>query len=141
MQLTEHLAADRAAHVEARLNGNLIAWLTTVRPDGQPVSVPVWFLLREDETLLVYSQPTSPKLRTLRENPKVTLGLDVTDLGRDVIRVDGIAQQVDDALPADQNPRYLDKYIERIGALFGSADKFAALFSAAVIITPTRIWA
>jgi hypothetical protein len=29
-----------------------MAWLTTVRPDGQPISVPVWFLVREDETIL-----------------------------------------------------------------------------------------
>lgn len=52
MKLTEHLPADRRSHVETRLHGNLMAWLTTVRPDGQPVSVPVWFLLREDETFL-----------------------------------------------------------------------------------------
>jgi hypothetical protein len=40
-----------------------MAWLTTVRPDGQPDSVPVWFLVRDDETILVDSQPKKIKLR------------------------------------------------------------------------------
>jgi hypothetical protein len=57
VNLTIHLPAERREHVEARLHGNLMAWLTTVRPDGQPDSVPVWFLMRDDETILVYSQP------------------------------------------------------------------------------------
>jgi PPOX class probable F420-dependent enzyme len=141
MKLTEHLPADRRGHVEARLHGNLMAWLTTVRPDGQPVSVPVWFLLREDETFLVYSQPNKLKLRNIQQNPRVALGLDVTDLGRDIIRLDGTAQQVDEIPPADQNRQYVVKYTERIGATFGTADKFAALFSTALLIRPTRVWA
>jgi PPOX class probable F420-dependent enzyme len=101
----------------------------------------VWFLLREDETFLIYSQPSTLKLRNLQQNPRVALGLDVTDLGRDVIRVDGTARRVEDIPPADQNRQYVAKYTERIGALFGTADKFAAMFSAALLITPTRLWA
>ena len=52
MKLTSHLPEARRAHVEGRLRANLMAWLTTVRPDGQPDSVQVWFLLRDDETIL-----------------------------------------------------------------------------------------
>jgi PPOX class probable F420-dependent enzyme len=141
MKLTGHLAADRRSHVEARLQGNLMAWLTTVGPDGQPVSVPVWFLLREDETFLVYSQPDKLKLRNVQQNPRVALGLDVTDLGRDIIRLNGTARQVEDVPPADQNRPYVLKYTERIAAIFGTADKFAALFSTALVITPSRLWA
>jgi PPOX class probable F420-dependent enzyme len=141
MKLTEHLPADRRSHVEARLHGNLMAWLTTVRPDGQPVSVPVWFLLRDDETILVYSQPNKLKLRNVQKNPRVALGLDVTDLGRDIIRLDGTARQVEDIPPPDQNRQYIVKYTERIGAMFGTAEKFAASFSAALLITPTCLWA
>jgi PPOX class probable F420-dependent enzyme len=141
MKFTEHLPAERRSHVEGRLQSNLMAWLTTVQPDGQPVTVPVWFLLREDETILLYSQPNKMKLRNLAQNPRVALGLDVTDLGRDVIRVRGIARQMDDIAPAHQNPQYVVKYAERIGALFGTAEQFAASFSAAVLITPNRLWA
>ena len=50
----------------------IMAGLTTVRPDGQPVSVPVWFLMRDDETILLYSQPGKNKLRNIASNPKVS---------------------------------------------------------------------
>jgi PPOX class probable F420-dependent enzyme len=141
MNLTAHLSAERRTHVETRLRGNQIAWLTTVRPDGQPVSVPVWFLLRDDETILVYSQSGKLKLQNIHDNPKVTLALDVTDLGRDVIRVDGIARATEDVPSADQNEQYVAKYAERIGAMFGTADRFAASFDTGVLITPTRLYA
>ncbi|MEC3976662.1 TIGR03667 family PPOX class F420-dependent oxidoreductase [Amycolatopsis sp. H20-H5] len=139
MNLTSELSGDRRTHVEARLRGTLIAWLTTVRPDGQPVSVPVWFLVREDDTVLVYSQPDRFKLRNIEENPRVSLALDVTDLGRDNIRIEGTAKQATDVPPADRNPEYVAKYTERIGAMFGTADKFAEMFSVALVITPARL--
>jgi PPOX class probable F420-dependent enzyme len=141
VKLTEHLPADRRSHVDARLHGNLMAWLTTVRPDGRPVSVPVWFLPRDDETFLIYSKPSTVKLRNLQDNPNVALGLDVTDLGRDVIRLEGTAEYVEKIAPADQNRQYVAKYIERIGAIFGTAEKFAEQYSVPVVITPTRMWA
>lgn len=141
MELTSHLPDDRRVHVEGRLRANLMAWLTTVRPDGRPDSVPVWFLLRDDETILVYSQAAKMKLRSISDNPRVALGLDVTDIGRDVIRVDGTAEHVPGFPAADQVPEYVAKYTERIGALFGTAAEFAAQFSKAVIITPHRLHA
>lgn len=139
MQLTAHLSDERRAHVEGRLRANQMAWLTSVRPSGRPDSVPVWFLLREDETILVYSQRAKVKLRNISHNPRVALGLDVTDLGRDIIRIDGTAEHVPGFPRADQVPEYVAKYAERIGAMFGTASQFAALFPEALIITPYRL--
>jgi PPOX class probable F420-dependent enzyme len=139
MDLTSHLPAARREHVERRLHGNQMAWLTTVRSDGQPVTVPVWFLLRDDGTILVYSQPKTAKLRNIDANPKIALALDVNDLGRDVISVEGVARHVGDVPAADQLPEYVAKYTERIGAVFGSARVFADLYSEAVVITPSRL--
>jgi len=142
VRITEHLSADRRDHVEARLRSNLMAWLTTVSPTGQPESVPVWFLFREDdETVLLYSQPGKPKLRNIGQNPQVALGLDVTDIGRDIVRIDGQAREAPEAGPADKQPQYRAKYAERIGAMFGTPRQFAELFSAALIITPSRLHA
>ncbi|WP_431972168.1 TIGR03667 family PPOX class F420-dependent oxidoreductase [Nocardia sp. bgisy134] len=140
MNLTSHLPAGRRTYVEDRLRGNLIAWLTTVRPDGRPDSVPVWFLLREDETILIYSQPSKQKLRNVASNPHVSLGLDVTDIGRDIVRLEGTAELAPDLPPADREPRYAAKYAERIGAMFGTPAEFAAMFSAALVITPRRLY-
>jgi PPOX class probable F420-dependent enzyme len=139
MSLTSHLSADDQERVEGRLYHNLIGWLTTVRPDGQPVTVPVWFLFREDETILVYSQPKSPKLRSINANPKVSIVLDVSDLGRNVVCIEGVARASDDVRPVSQQPKYLAKYAERVAALFESPERFASLFSAAIVITPTKL--
>lgn len=138
MQLTDGLSDARREHVESRLRSNLMAWLTTVRPDGRPDTVPVWYLLQDDETVLLYSQPGKLKLRNIAANPNVALGLDVTDIGRDIIRLDGTAHRADDVPPAHEHAAYKAKYAERIGAIFGTVERFAELFSVPVIITPTR---
>lgn len=139
VQLTDHLPDERRQHVDARLRSNLIAWFTTVREDGQPTSVPVWFLVRDEGTILIYTEPGARKLRTLLARPKVSLGLDVTDIGRDNIRVEGEARAAPEEPAARHNPAYLAKYTERIGAMFGSPEAFSATFSVPLVITPSRV--
>jgi PPOX class probable F420-dependent enzyme len=141
MNMTAGLHPERRARVEARLSTNLMAWLTTVNPAGRPDSVPVWFLVRDDGTILVYSQPGKAKLRNIEANPHVSLGLDVTDIGRDVIRFEGTAVRAPGHPPADQIPEYAAKYAERIGAIFGTVERFAEAFSEAIVITPSRLHA
>jgi len=141
MALTAHLPDDRRARVDTRLETNLMAWLTTVNAAGRPDSVPVWFLVRDDDTILVYSQPGKAKLRNIDANPHVALGLDVTDIGRDIIRIEGTAVRAPEHPPADRVPEYAAKYTERIGAIFGTAERFAAAFSEAIVITPSRLHA
>ena len=141
MELTADLSDDRRARVETRLHTNLMAWLTTVNPAGRPNSVPVWFLLRDDNSILVYSQPGKAKLRNIDANPHVALGLDVTDIGRDVVRIEGTAVRVAGHPPANGVPAYAAKYAERIGAIFGTVERFAEAFSEAIVITPTRLHA
>jgi PPOX class probable F420-dependent enzyme len=130
-------STDRGKHVERRLKEDTIAWLTTVRPSGQPDSVPVWFLW-DGETLLVYSRPDQTKMQNLAANPKVTLTIDNTYGGGDVIRVEGTAEHVAGHPLAHEVPAYLEKYasgIERIGY---DPQGFANSYSAAIRITPSR---
>lgn len=141
MRLTADLPVDRRSRVDTRLQTNLMAWLTTVSPAGKPDLVPVWFLLRDDGSVLVYSQPSKAKLRNIDANPNVALGLDVTDIGRDVIRIEGTAVREPDHPPADRVPEYVAKYVERIGAIFGTPEQFAEAFSEAIVITPTKLHA
>ena len=71
MGLTADLSSDRRARVDGRLRTNLMAWLTTVSPAGRPDSVPVWFLWRDDDSVLVYSQPGKAKLRNIETHANV----------------------------------------------------------------------
>ncbi len=140
-ELTAALPAERRERVDGRLRTNLMAWLTTVGADGRPDTVPVWFLLRDDGTILLYSQPGKRKLRNLATNPHVSLGLDVTDIGRDVIRIEGTAVHAPDEPTADRDAAYAAKYAERIGAIFGTVEQFAAAFTEPILLTPTRLHA
>jgi PPOX class probable F420-dependent enzyme len=141
MRLAGKLDDRRRAHVEGRLQTNLMAWLTTVSPSGRPQSVPVWFLVQDDDTILIYSQPGKAKLRNIATNPNVALGLDVTDIGRDVIRFEGTARHVPGHPPANDVPAYLSKYVERIAAIFDAPERFAHSYSEAILITPTHLHA
>lgn len=53
--------------------------------------------------------------------------------------VEGMAKVADDQPTANEHPAYLAKYTERIGAMFDTPERFADLFSTAVIITPTKL--
>src|SRR3970040_2306872 len=65
---------------ERRLNAEKIIWLTTVRKDGMPQPVPVWFWW-DGGTVLIFTQPGSQKLRNLEHNAKAALHLDSNGRG------------------------------------------------------------
>src|ERR671935_2018226 len=110
MEFTSHLSAGLREHSERRLRENLIAWFTSVRPSGQPDSVPLGFVVQDDDSILVYSRPGNVKLRHIAANPRVTLTLDDTALGTDVVRVEGTAKHVPDYPPAFEVQAYVAKY-------------------------------
>lgn len=142
MEFTSPLPAGLREHAERRLRENLIGWFTSVRPSGQPDSVPVGFVVQHDDTSLIYSQPGKDKLRNIAANPRVTLTLDETALGSDVIRVEGTAKHVPGHPPASDVPAHVAKYGEHIASAgFGTPERFAEIFSKAIVITPTRIHA
>jgi PPOX class probable F420-dependent enzyme len=57
--------------VQERLRADELIWLPTVRRNGRPHSVPVWFLW-EGETIVVFSKPHNQKICNLRHNPRIT---------------------------------------------------------------------
>ena len=126
---------------ESRLREEEISWMTTVRSDGQPQTVPVWFLW-DAEGFLVYSQPNRQKLRNIAQNPHVGLNLNSNGQGGDVVRLEGTATIVEDAPPANEVAPYVEKYRESISRIGFDVEGFARAYSTAVRITPKRwqVW-
>jgi PPOX class probable F420-dependent enzyme len=121
----------------ARLETELIIWLTTVRPNGQPQASAVWFLL-EDGEFLVYSKPGVAKVANIEANPHVSLNLDGNGVGGDIVTIEGRARILLDDPPAHEVPSYVAKYAERIERNGWTPASFAADYSIAIRITPTR---
>jgi PPOX class probable F420-dependent enzyme len=126
------------ARAEQRLASERIAWLTTVRADGQAQSSPVWFLW-DGATFLVFSQPGAQKVRNLAVNPRVALHLGDDGSGGDVVTVEGAATVEPDSPRADRVEAYLAKYRAAVEALGYEPGPFARTYSTAIRIRPTRI--
>ena len=133
--------SDITTETERRLRDEEIAWLTTVRADGQPQSVPVWFLW-DGEGFLIYSQPNRQKLRNISENPRVDLNLNSNAHGGEVVRLEGMADIVGDAPHATEIPEYVEKYRDAIARIGFDPDGFSQAYSVAIRVTPThwQVW-
>jgi PPOX class probable F420-dependent enzyme len=132
---------EAGRRAERRLREEEIAWLTTVRADGQPQSVPVWFLWNEG-VFSIYSQSNRQKLRNISTNPQVDLNLNSNSHGGDVVRVEGMAEIVEDAPSATEIPEYVEKYSAAIARIDFDPDGFARSYSVPIRVTPTRwqVW-
>jgi PPOX class probable F420-dependent enzyme len=132
---------EAGARADRRLRGEIMIWLTTVRSDGQPQSVPVWFLW-DGETFLIYSQRGTQKLKNINGNARVGLHLNANERGGDVVRVEGAAELLEDFAPANEVGEYLEKYRESIARIGFDPDGFARAYPIALRVTPDRwrVW-
>src|SRR5260370_9499536 len=89
--IKEYMSVVLQPHVEERLPSDRMVWLTTVRLNGRPHTIPVWFLW-EHATILILSKVKTQKERTLHQNHSVMLALDDTKHGRQVVILEGTAE-------------------------------------------------
>src|SRR6266536_3243053 len=120
------MPVDISLSLDKRLRDEKTIWLTTVREDGTPQSVPVWYLW-DGETLLIFSQPTAQKLRNIAQNPKVSIIFAHTDtFGEEGFAVvTGEAAVDEHAPPSNQTSAYLDKYRDGIAAIDRTPEQLA----------------
>jgi PPOX class probable F420-dependent enzyme len=124
-------------HALARLATDMIGWLTTVTPDGQPQTFPIWFLW-EDGEILVYSDRRAKRNGNIAANPRVSLHLNDNGQGGDVVVVEGEAR-VDAGTPGpDQHAAYLAKYGAWIVEYLSSPEEMATIYNVPLRIRPTR---
>ena len=125
----------RRRRIHGFLEREPVVWLSTVRPDGGPHLVPIWFWW-DGEALLVFSKPGAQKVRNLRAQPSVMLALGDAEDDFDVGLLRGRAELLDqptrEVLPA----AHLDKYAAKLAAIGLSAEEYAATYSQVIRIVP-----
>jgi PPOX class probable F420-dependent enzyme len=128
----------KGAHALQRLAASYAGWLTTVTPEGQPQSMPVWFIWTGAE-ILIYGDRRARRNRNLEANPKVSFHLPDEGRGGDVVTFEGTAR-VDPGFPAaGDNPAYLAKYRTSIDTHLGGPAAFSGIYSMPILIEPTRL--
>jgi PPOX class probable F420-dependent enzyme len=132
------LTQPNHAHADRRLRAEPIIWLGTVRPDGRPHLVPIWFLW-DGATVLMFSKPGAQKVRNLRRSPAVTLALDSADEGEDIVVIEGQAALLPSGAITSELPAYAAKYAALLTRIGSSAAKMAVEYSQAISVAPTKI--
>jgi PPOX class probable F420-dependent enzyme len=131
------LSNDKDQHIDERLRTAPIIWLGSVRPDGRPHLVAVWFLW-DGATILIFSIPNNQKLRNIMQNPNVTLAVDDSKGGDDPIVVEGQAELLPNGSVDTTLPTYAEKYATLLTEMGWSAATMATEYSQAIRVTPTR---
>ena len=129
--------SEADAHALERLRSDMIGWLTTVTPAGQPQTFPIWFLW-EDGEALIFSDRRAKRLLNIRANPRVSLHLGDDGKGGDVVIVEGEARVDDATPPLPEHTAYLAKYGEWITEQLGSPEEMATIYNVPLRIRPTR---
>jgi PPOX class probable F420-dependent enzyme len=92
----ESVVKQAAERVEEAKN----VWMATVRPDGRPHLVPIWFVVDAGRWYLC-TAPGSVKARNLSRNPQIALALED---GSNPVVIEGEAQ------PASPSTSVVDKF-------------------------------
>ena len=136
------MAIDRShpkyAHIDQRLHAEPVIWLSSVRPDGRPHLVPVWFLW-DGETVTIFSQPNNQKIRNIRANPNVCLALEAANEGEDVGILEGTAEFISMDTAEAILPEYREKYQASIAELGWTPETMLASYSQPIRVTPSRL--
>ena len=136
--LAEALRSDDAAWAREHLETDVVAWVTTIAPDGRPQTSVISFLY-EDGTIIFYSRPNTPKLRNIAHSPKVSFNLQSDPYGDHYLVVEGTIA-IDPAIPpSDRHEAYHAKYLEPHAHWEMDVADVARDFSVPLRISPTRV--
>ena len=103
------------------LTGTRTGKLATVRADGRPHVVPIWFTLR-DRSLVFNTHTSSVKAKNMRRDPRVAITVDDETPPYSFVSVEGVADL------ADADPDLLEIATEIGGRYMGvdRADEYGA---------------
>lgn len=131
------IAPPSSAPIEERLRREATIWLSSIRPDGRPHVVPVWFFWN-GQVFDLFSKPTAQKVRNVREHPDVMIGIGEPDEEWDVELIEGTATALAEPTAHVVSPALFDKYAAAMQRAGLDRDTYVRVYSQPVRIRPTR---
>jgi PPOX class probable F420-dependent enzyme len=129
---------DDRPDVKARLEDDLVVWMTTVDNDGRPRSSLVWFAVSGD-TIVMFSRDDTPRLRNIRANPHVSVAFNSDEDGTGPIIIEGDAEIIGTRPRFDEDAAYFGKYERHLARWDFTLDSYAAGYPERVHIRPARL--
>jgi PPOX class probable F420-dependent enzyme len=130
-------STESGARALRRLETELMAWVTTTNPDGQPQSSAIWFLWRDGD-VLVYSHVRAPRNANVEANQLVAFNLNTDPDGDEVVTMEGAARIDLGVPPSSANPAYQAKHRHMIDRYGWTLEWLAENYPIPIVITPTR---
>ncbi len=125
------------ARIDRLLHREPVVWLSSIRPDGGPHLVPIWFSW-DGREILIASKPHAQKVRNVRANPSVMLALGEAEDDFDVGLLEGRAELLDTRAAVVLPAAHLAKYRRQMAAIGLTPAEFLATYSQVIRIVPTR---
>jgi PPOX class probable F420-dependent enzyme len=130
--------ADRPLELlDARLARESVAWLSTLRPDGHPHLVPIWFSW-DGEALLTFSKPEARKVANIRHHPEVMIAVGEPEDDLDVDLIEARAEPLPATTAEVMPPSHAAKYAAQLRRIGVSIEEYVSTYSQPVRIVPTR---
>jgi len=123
--------------IERFLRTEEVLWLSTVRADGLPHLVPIWFSWVDGSILLV-SKPDAVKIDAIRAEPRVMLALGDAEEDFDVALIEGVAELPDEPVESFLPASHWDKYAADLASIGLTREEYLGTYRQPVRIRPTR---
>jgi PPOX class probable F420-dependent enzyme len=126
------------ARVARHLREEIVVWMTTVSPAGEPLPMPVWFVWDGGELVRMHSR-RSARVRNIESSPHVSLNFSGDGGGGDIVVLSARATADPEMPRADEDPEYLAKYRDHIARIGMTPETFAQTYEVPVRIELTRV--
>ena len=114
-----------------------VLWLSTVRADGLPHLVPIWFSW-DGASILLVSKPDAVKIDAIRREPRVMLALGDAEEDFDVALIEGLAELPDVPVETFLPESHWLKYAADMASIGLGREEYLATYSQPVRIRPAR---
>jgi PPOX class probable F420-dependent enzyme len=121
--------------ISTALEHETVIWLSSIRPDGAPHLVPLWFVW-DGACIQARSKPDAQKVRNLRNDPRAMVAIGLPDGRFDVelFEANAVLPGATEVLPAG----FASKYQGLAGEAGVTLGTFASVYSQPILLQPTR---